>query len=100
VERELPSSDVVVTFRLVVARSKPIRSAGGRSPTVDTIDCAAWTKGVQRSLRGCEPGDVVEVWGALRRRFWRAPTGPSSRSEIEVSSLRRAARGADDRAPR
>jgi single-strand DNA-binding protein len=90
--RELPSGDLVVTFRLVVARERTTRSSAVRSATVDTIDCAAWTKSAQRSVRAWEPGDVVEVRGALRRRFWRSPHGPSSRSEVEVSSARRASR--------
>lgn len=92
VPRELPSGDVVVTFRLVVARERS-RSAA-RSATVDTIDCAAWTKTAQRSLRAWDPGDIVEVRGALRRRFWQSPHGASSRSEVEVSTARRAARAA------
>lgn len=94
--RELPSGDLVVTFRLVVARERPARPVtGGRSPTVDTIDCAAWTKSAQRSLRACHPGDLVDVRGALRRRFWRASHGSSSRSEVEVATVRRAAKAAD-----
>jgi single-strand DNA-binding protein len=97
VSRELPSGDLVVTFRLVVTRDRARRGPSARAPsaraaTVDTIDCAAWTKGAQRSVRAWTPGDVVEVQGALRRRFWRSPHGPSSRSEVEVSSARRAAR--------
>jgi single-strand DNA-binding protein len=93
--RELPSGDLVVTFRLVVARETTTRSVtGGRSPTVDTIDCAAWTKRAQRSLRTCGPGDLVEVRGALRRRFWRTTHGPSSRSEVEVVTVRRTAKAA------
>ena len=92
VERELPSGDLVVTFRMVVVRDRTNRRSAARSATVDTIDCAAWTKAAQRSVRAWEPGDVVEVRGALRRRFWRSPQGASSRSEVEVSSARRAAR--------
>jgi single-strand DNA-binding protein len=92
VSRELPSGDLVMTFRLVVARDRTSRAAGTRAATVDTIDCAAWTKAAQRSLRLWDPGDIVEVHGALRRRFWRSPHGPSSRSEVEVTSARRAAR--------
>lgn len=95
VARELPSGDVVVTFRLVVARGRPPRGSGARSPTVDTIDCAAWSKSAQRSLRTCAAGDLVEVHGALRRRFWRGVGGPASRSEVEAVTLRRAARGVD-----
>jgi single-strand DNA-binding protein len=90
--RELPSGDLVVTFRVVVTRDRTHRAASGRGATVDTIDCAAWSKATQRSVRAWTPGDVVEVRGALRRRFWRSPHGPSSRSEVEVSNARRAAR--------
>jgi single-strand DNA-binding protein len=89
--RELPSGDVVVTFRVVVARERATRGSTARAATVDTINCAAWTKSAQRALRTWEPGDIVEVRGALRRRFWQSPHGPSSRSEVEVSSARRAA---------
>lgn len=92
VSRDLPSGDLVVTFRLVVARDRASRAPSARAATVDTIDCAAWTKATQRSLRSWDPGDIVEVRGALRRRFWRSPHGPSSRSEVEVTSARRAAR--------
>ncbi len=95
--RELPSGDLVVTFRLVVTRDRTTRAASARSAsaraaTVDTIDCSAWTKAAQRSVRTWQPGDVVDVRGALRRRFWRSPHGSSSRSEVEVSTARRAAR--------
>lgn len=92
VPRELPSGDLVVTFRLVVARDRTARAVAARAATVDTIECAAWTKAAQRSVRAWEPGDAVEVRGALRRRFWRSAGGPSSRTEVEVSSARRAAR--------
>ena len=92
VRRELPSGDVLVQFRVVVERGPEVRSAGRRSPTVDTIDCSAWRKGVQRSVSGCLPGDLVEVDGALRRRFWRSPGGPASRSEVEALRVRRVRR--------
>jgi single-strand DNA-binding protein len=87
--RELPSGDVVVTFRLVVERGANRRAATPRSPTVDTLDCAAWRKDVQRSLAAAEAGEVLEVDGALRRRFWRAGASAASRSEVEVTRLRR-----------
>lgn len=90
VARELPSGDLVLTFRVIVARERTARAAAARSATVDTIDCAAWTKAAQRSVRAWAPGDIVDVRGALRRRFWRSPHGPSSRSEVEVSTARRA----------
>jgi single-strand DNA-binding protein len=93
--REMPSGDLVMSFRLVVERGAATRKkAPPGSPTVDTLECAAWRKDVQRSLRAASPGDVLEVTGALRRRFWRSGGAASSRSEIEVTGLRRAPRPA------
>lgn len=94
-ERELPSGDLLVTWRLVVDRPPPRRPApaGVRVPTVDTLDCAAWAAAARRTARTLQAGDVVEVGGALRKRFWRAGAGPSSRTEVEVASLRRLVRG-------
>lgn len=96
VRRELPSGDLLVSFRLVVERAptprRPARVAGTprrRAPTVDTLDCAAWRKDAQRSLTRATAGDVLEVHGALRRRFWRTGTGAASRSEVEVVRVRR-----------
>jgi single-strand DNA-binding protein len=79
-ERELPSGDLVVTARIVVARH-----AGG----VDALDCAVWPAGLRRRAVRVPDGTEVEVRGSLRRRFWRSPTGPASRYEVEVRSLRR-----------
>jgi single-strand DNA-binding protein len=92
--RELPSGDILVQFRLVVDRTaqtgrRSTRTGARRTPTVDTLDCAAWRKDVQRSLAACQAGDVVEVTGALRRRFWRSPGGAASRSEVEAARVRR-----------
>jgi single-strand DNA-binding protein len=92
--RELPSGDVLVQFRLVVDRVPPPSSSGRRGPSVDTLDCAAWRKDVQRSLRSCVAGDVLAVEGSLRRRFWRSAGGAASRSEVEVTRLRRQSRPA------
>lgn len=83
--RELPSGDVVVTFRIIVDRD----DADRQRQRVDTIDCAAWTPRAQRSARSWQPGELVEVTGALRRRFRRAPTGATSRVEVEISRARR-----------
>lgn len=79
-ERVLPSGDVLWTFRVVVPR---VRSTGRSS--VDALDCAAWTKGAQRSVASWAADDVVEVTGAMRRRFFRTGTGAASRVEVEVS---------------
>ncbi len=92
-ERVLPSGDVLVSWRVVVARV-PVRRPpdGVRSPTVDTLDCVAWTASARRAASALVADDVVEVSGALRRRFWRAGAGAASRCEVEVSSVRRVSR--------
>lgn len=88
VEREMPSGDPVVTWRVVVDR--PGKAVPGvRRPTVDTVDCVAWAAGLRRSARALTDGDVVQVEGALRRRFWRVGGGATSRCEVEASSVRR-----------
>ena len=92
-ERELPSGDRLVTWRLVVTRSPSRRPpATGRAPTVDTVDCVAWTASTRRAALGLRPDDVVEVHGALRRRFWRAGAAAASRCEVEASTVRRVSR--------
>jgi single-strand DNA-binding protein len=92
-ERELPSGDVLVTWRLVVARPPGRRPPEGVRPTtVDTLDCVAWTAPTRRAASALVPDDVVEVSGALRRRFWRAGAGAASRCEVEASSVRRVSR--------
>lgn len=80
VTRALPSGDEVVTARLVVPRA----DCG-----VDTIDCALWRADLRRRALRVPLGSVVEVHGSLRRRFWRTPTGPASRYEVEVTKLRK-----------
>ncbi len=93
VQRELPSGDSLVSFRLVVARPPARRSpAAGRTGTVDTVDCVSFSAAVRRTVAGWDAGDTVELAGALRRRFWRASNGPASRYEVEVIRARRVAR--------
>jgi len=79
-ERTLPSGDVVVVARVVVAR------AGGG---VDTLDCAVWTRILRRRVLRLPEDSLVDLTGSLRRRFWRTPSGASSRYEVEVTQLRR-----------
>ena len=93
-ERELPSGDLLVSFRVVVDRPAPLRPAAGRAVSVDTLDCTAWGAGVRRTAKALGPGDVVEVQGALRRRFWRAGAAAASRTGVEVGSVRRLVRAA------
>jgi len=89
--RELPSGDEVVTFRLVVDRPARARRSAA-SARVDTLDCAAFASGVRRRSQQWRAGDVLEVQGSLRRRFFRTGGGPASRYEVEVASATRVAR--------
>jgi len=90
-QRELPSGDVVAVFRLVVDR--PPRSASTvSSARVDTVDCAVFRADLRRRSASWEPGDVIEVSGSLRRRFFRTGGGPASRYEVEVLAASRVLR--------
>jgi single-strand DNA-binding protein len=84
-EYELPSGDVVVNCRIIVPR------ADGR---VDTLDCAVAAAALRKKVLSWQPGDVVELQGALHRRFWRGPSGPVSRYEIGVAAAKRLKRAA------
>ena len=61
---------------------KPVTKA-----TVDTIDCVAFKPAVQRKSATLEIGDIVEITGELRRRFWKTGAGVASRMEVEVSKI-------------
>ena len=82
-ERELPSGDRMWAFRVVVARASP----RGRQ-TVDALECVAWSARTRRSVATWHDGDVVELTGELRRRFYRAGAATVSRVEVEVSRTR------------
>lgn len=88
-EQEMPSGDLLVTIRLIVRR----QAKGGAAPRqpIDTLDCVAWLAGPRRALLRLDPGDTVEVTGALRRRFLRG-AGGVSRYEVEVHQAKRVAR--------
>jgi single-strand DNA-binding protein len=89
VVRTLPSGDELCAFRLTVPRPPGDPSAG--KVRVDSIDCASTRATVRRSALRWVQGDVVEVTGALRRRFWRTPAGtPASRYEVDAATVRRA----------
>jgi single-strand DNA-binding protein len=80
--RDLPSGDTLAVFRVTVARPSADRAR------VDSIECASVRAKVRRSLARAEPGDEVEVSGALHRRFWRTPSGPASRYAVDVATVR------------
>ncbi|MFG1864911.1 single-stranded DNA-binding protein [Microbispora bryophytorum] len=79
--RELPSGALLTRWRLAVRRPGG-RSARQRS---DAIECATLDDGVRDMLAGWRLDDLVQVEGALRRRWWRG----GSRYEIEVRTARR-----------
>ncbi len=100
--RALPSGDSLTSFRLVVGRSassgrQPTHQTRSRPVTVDTLDCVTWQATVRRAAATWAPGDIVEVSGAIRRRFWRSPGGTASRCEVEVARARRLRRPAPTR---
>lgn len=80
-ERAFPSGDTVVLFRLVVPRAEEGR--------VDTIDCRVDAPRLRKRVLLMEAGVELEVEGSLHRRFWRAASGPVSRYEVQIRSVRR-----------
>lgn len=89
--RELPSGDQVVTLRVTVDR--PARGKDKKAPStrrqVDAIDLACWTARTRGAALRLAEHDVIEVRGALRRRFYRAGAAPVSRYEVEVEQVSR-----------
>src|SRR4051794_41794062 len=72
--RTLPSGDAVVTFRLVVRRPEP----RVRGQSVDVLTCITYDRSLQRRVAVWQPGDIVEVEGALQRRVWRPRPGTAA----------------------
>ena len=93
--RELPSGDTVWNLRVVVARPRPTGKDKPRQ-RVDSLECAVWGGRLKGQISGWKAGDVVEVAGALRRRFFRAGGATASRVEVELARgriIRRAGSG-------
>ena len=81
IEKELPSGDKVVEFRLIVSRAE--RSG------VDTLDVAALSSKMRRSALTLKEGEWVEITGAIHRRFWSGPAGVASRWQVEAAEISR-----------
>jgi single-strand DNA-binding protein len=81
IEKELPSGDKVVEFRLIVSRLE----RGG----VDTLDIAAWSSKMRRSALTLKEGEWIEISGSIHRRFWSGPTGVASRWQVEAAEIAR-----------
>jgi single-strand DNA-binding protein len=94
VRYELPSGDSIVSFRLTVDRPPGrVLPSGRRAVSVDSLPCAAWDGRVRRAVLRWSEGDIVEVSGALHRRFRRTSDGTATSAfEVNVASARRLAR--------
>jgi single-strand DNA-binding protein len=81
IEKELPSGDKVVEFRLIVTRDK--------QSGVDTLDIGAWSSKTRRTALTLTPDQWVEVSGSIHRRFWSGPAGLASRWQVEAVEITR-----------
>jgi single-strand DNA-binding protein len=84
-EKQLPSGDTVVEFRIVIDRL----TTRGEKREVDTLDIAVWMARTRKRALALKIDDWVEIEGAIRRRFWKASTGLASRWQVEASQVRR-----------
>jgi single-strand DNA-binding protein len=76
--KTLPSGDLIMLWRLIVDRPAAERRTPRR--VVDTINCVTFDRGLFGAAHAWRPDQLLEVHGALRRRFW--PGG--SRCEVVV----------------
>ena len=81
IEKELPSGDKVVEFRLIITRDK--------QSGVDTLDIASWSAKSRRTALSLTPDEWIEVSGSIHRRFWSSPTGLASRWQVEALEISR-----------
>lgn len=89
IERQLPSGDRVVSFRVVVPRSTAARRRTRQS--VDTVECSAWSATLRRTAARLVMGDLVTVSGELRRTFRRGGAGVRSWVTVDVDRIERTA---------
>ena len=94
--RTLPSGDTLLLLKLVVRRQDP----PPRGPKADVITCVSLRPAVQRHATAWTTDDVVEVEGALQRRFWRTATGTAVAYEVDCRRGRRIFRTGPRTAPR
>jgi single-strand DNA-binding protein len=85
VERQLPSGDRLVSFRVVVPRGTAARRRTRQS--VDTVECSAWTARMRRAAARLVDGDAVVVAGELRRSFRRSGAGVTSWVTVDVDQI-------------
>jgi single-strand DNA-binding protein len=80
-ERVLPSGDTISSWRITIDRD----NGSGH----DVVTCTAWTARLRKSAGSWQKGDVVEIVGALRSRYWRSGAGLGSATEVEVHAATR-----------
>jgi single-strand DNA-binding protein len=94
--RTMPSGDELCSFRLTVPRPK---GSFGRM-RVDSIECATTRLAARKAAVRVAPGEVLEVTGSLRRRFWRTGSGSAtSRYEVDVFTACKAKGGSMSTSP-
>lgn len=81
IQRELPSGDRVVEFRLIIARE--------RGSGVDTLDIAAWSAKARRSALSLKPDEWIELSGSVHRHFFQSASGLASRWQVEAIEIAR-----------
>ena len=80
-QKELPSGDTVVEFRLIITRDN------GKG--VDTLDIGAWNAKARRSALSLKPDEWIEVSGSVHRRFFTGASGLASRWQVEAIEIAR-----------
>jgi single-strand DNA-binding protein len=86
---ELPSGDAVVSFSISIPRiPAPGAVVRPQAQRVDPVPCAAWSPRLRRGIMTWRAGDVVEVTGAVRRRFFQAGGATRSRVEVEAATAK------------
>ena len=83
IERTMPSGDKIVEFRIIIDR----KSRRGTRREIDTLDVAAWNGLARKRALAIKPESWVEITGSVRRRFWQAPSGLTSRWQVEAESI-------------
>lgn len=78
--RVLPSGDELTAWRVAVPRPQE----PDQPRRVDTFLCVSFDAHVGQAAMAWSAGDVVDVTGAMRSRFWRGPDGLRSRYELDV----------------
>jgi single-strand DNA-binding protein len=58
----------------------------------DSIDVAALRSDCRQRIMRSVMGDVIEVEGCLRHRYWRGAGGLASRYEVEAERIRAVAK--------